>query len=166
MTDFATRALILSKHSPHTNFGSPTSMFPAAYAPFPIDVTTKTMRNAIADLHQKTVIVDVDKSTHPVVAVCWKLYVAQVVHTLQNADDYSRVNMTVNQVHMLLKTKLSTILHPAHFSQFRATVLKVAASQIYVTEHASGVDSEHIFLTEVVLALTPHASPYSLATST
>ena len=135
MTDFATRALILSKHSPHTNFGSPTSMFPAAYAPFPIDVTTKTMRNAIADLHQKTVIVDVDKSTHSVVAVCWKLYVAQVVHTLQNADDYSRVNMTVNQVHMLLKTKLSTILHPAHFCQFRATVLKVAAFHLTVKLH-------------------------------
>ena len=135
LIDFATRALLLSKRSPNTNFGSPTSVFPFIYAPVPIRLETRKIRNALTDLHQKTVIVDVDKSTHSVVAVCWLLYVAQVVDTLQNADDYSRVNLDTNHIHMLLKRKLSTILHPMHFSMFKNATLTVAKFHLTVKLH-------------------------------
>ena len=159
--EFSEQVQIMKARS-NIDYGSPMYVCPihvhGADNPEPFKTWTGPTKSALVRLHNRTVVVDIDKTTHSVIAVCWKLYAAKTVTVLHTANDYIRVNTDVYEIHKALCSRLIPILHPKHYAAFYNHIfqkfMKVAAFHLTIKIHKNPyafrpiADASHCIFTE------------------
>jgi hypothetical protein len=132
--------------NPGTDLGNPFHLPAARHARTPrVQCTTAANerigmdggapKRCLTDIHRRYVLVDVDKTSHDIIAVCRHFYVRNVVAFLDNADDFKRVWVSYDAITADILKKLLSALHEDHYAETSGGTLAIPTFYLSVKIH-------------------------------
>jgi hypothetical protein len=100
-------------------------------------LSTPRVRDCLSAVHEKYVIVDVDKTSHNSIAVCRRFYVLQTVLFIDESDDYVREWNSSDAISNKVLQKLKRILTAVHYADILTYKPKVPNFFLTVKLHKS-----------------------------